>query len=360
MHMPTIFLGIDALGFNLPALIAQIINFALLLIIFRLVLYKPLLKMLDERKQRIQEGLDASDEAKRRLSQTEQEVAKEIDKARQEGQELIAQAQQISTRIQEESRQAARSEAEQLLERARGEIQLERDSAIAELRQEFAGLTITAAERVIEEELDANKHRRPHRGGARRGARAGRRRRARSQRDPRRRRQALRRGRLPDRQAGRQGGGVVVRPRRHGRALRRRPRPAVFENARVPASQKLALVERALAGVDPLVLNLARLLVRRRRTSLGPQIAQAFQELLDEAKGISHATVTSAVPLTDETVRPCSGGSSRSPAGRSSFETQVDENILGGLVVRIGDRLIDGSTKSRLLALKRRLAGASV
>lgn len=158
--MPTVFLGISALGFNLPALIAQIINFALLLIIFRLLLYKPLLKMLDERKQRIQEGLDASDEAKRRLSQTEQEVAKELEKARQRGQEQIAQAQQIAARIQEEARQGARAEAEQLLERARGEIQLERDRAIAQLRREFAGLTITAAERVIREELDENKHRR--------------------------------------------------------------------------------------------------------------------------------------------------------------------------------------------------------
>ena len=158
--MPTVFLGIDALGFNLPALIAQIINFVLLLIIFRLVLYKPLLKMLDERKQRIQDGLDASDEAKRRLSQTEQEVAKELEKARPQGQEQIAQAQQIASRIQEESRQAARTEAEQLIERARGEIQLERDSAISQLRQEFAGLTISAAERVIKEELDENKHRR--------------------------------------------------------------------------------------------------------------------------------------------------------------------------------------------------------
>lgn len=158
--MLTIFLGIDALGFNLPALIAQIINFALLLIIFRLLLYKPLLRVLDERKQRIQEGLEASDEAKRRLSETEQEVAKELDKARQEGQGLITQAQQISARVQEEARQAARAEAEQLLERARGEFELEKNNAIAALRQEFAGLTISAAERVIKEELDREKHRR--------------------------------------------------------------------------------------------------------------------------------------------------------------------------------------------------------
>ncbi len=157
--MEPVFLGIGALGFNLPALIAQLINFALLLIIFRLLLYKPLLKMLDDRKQRIQEGLDASDEAKRRLSETEQDVAKELDKARQEGQTQIAQAQQISARIQEDARQQARAEAEQLLERARSEIQLERDGAIADLRREFADLTIIAAERVIKRSLDKDIHR---------------------------------------------------------------------------------------------------------------------------------------------------------------------------------------------------------
>ena len=158
--MQAVFLDISALGFNLPALIAQLINFVLLLIFFRLILYKPLLKILDERKKRIQEGLDASDEAKRRLSQTEQQVAKELEKARQQGQEQIAQAQQIAARIQEEARQGARQEADQLLARAKNEIDLQRDSAIAELRREFAGLTITAAERVIKEELDPEKHRR--------------------------------------------------------------------------------------------------------------------------------------------------------------------------------------------------------
>ena len=116
------------------------------------------MRVMDERRKRIEEGLEASDEAKRRLSQTEQEVAKELDKARQEGQGLIAQAQQISARIQDEAHQAARVEAERLIERGRGEIQLERDGAIADLRREFAGLTITAAERVIKRSLDARAH----------------------------------------------------------------------------------------------------------------------------------------------------------------------------------------------------------
>lgn len=157
--MDTSFLGISALGFNLPALIAQLVNFGLLLLLFSVLLYKPLLKVLDERKKRIQEGLEASEEAKRRLAETEKEVARELDRARQEGQALIAQAQQISARIQEEARQSARAEAEQLLDRARAEIQLERDGAIAQLRREFADLTITAAERVIRRSLDREAHR---------------------------------------------------------------------------------------------------------------------------------------------------------------------------------------------------------
>lgn len=159
IEMPTVLLGIDALGFNIPALLAQLANFAILLIVFRLFLYKPLLRLLDERKKRIQEGLEASEESKRQLSQTEQEVAKELAKAREQGQTLIGEAQQMSQRIHNEAREGARAEAEQLLERARNEIGLERDAAIAELRREFADLTITAAERVIKQSLNKDQHR---------------------------------------------------------------------------------------------------------------------------------------------------------------------------------------------------------
>ena len=157
--MVPVFLGISALGINLPSLLAQLINFTLLLVLLTVLAYKPLLRVLDERKKRIQQGLEASEEAQRRLAQTEQEVARELDKSRQEGQTLIAQAQQMSARIQEEGRQQARAESEQLLLRARSEIQMERDSAIAELRKEFADLTIRAAERVIKRSLDRQAHR---------------------------------------------------------------------------------------------------------------------------------------------------------------------------------------------------------
>ena len=125
--MVPVSLGISALGINLPSLLAQLINFTLLLVLLTVLAYKPLLRVLDERKKRIQEGLEASEAAKQRLSETEKEVARELDKARQEGQTLIGQAQQMVARIQEEGRQQARAEGEQLLERARSEIQMERE-----------------------------------------------------------------------------------------------------------------------------------------------------------------------------------------------------------------------------------------
>jgi F-type H+-transporting ATPase subunit b len=150
--------GISKLGINLPGLLAQFINFGILLVAFTFVFRKFVFPMMDERKKRIEEGLQASEEAKQRLSSTEQQVAGEMAKARQEAQALIAQAQQTSSRIAEEGRVQARTEAEQIIERARAEIQLERDGAIADLRREFADLTITAAERVIRRSVDRDAH----------------------------------------------------------------------------------------------------------------------------------------------------------------------------------------------------------
>ena len=133
----------------------------------------------------------------------------------------------------------------------------------------------------------------------------------------------------------------------------------VFGGTRVPMTGKAQLVDTALAGVHPLVLNLARLLLRRGRTGLGPQISEAYEELLDEANGIFHANVTTAVPLSEADAKAVERRLAEMTGGQVIVKTRVDEGLLGGLVVRIGDRLIDGSTKSRLLALKSALGGGA-
>ena len=150
----------EQLGINVPLLVAQVINFFIVLVVLRLFLYKPVLAMLDSRAQRVREGLDAAEQSKDQAAEAETEVAKQLDEARRQGQAMTAQAQETANRIQEEARAQARREAEALLERARTEIQLERDQAIAELRQQFAGLTVLAAERVIGQSLDRQAHQR--------------------------------------------------------------------------------------------------------------------------------------------------------------------------------------------------------
>ena len=149
-----------ALGINVPGLVAQIVNFSLLLVLLYFVLYKPILRRLDERSDRIKESLEQAELIKEKAEQAEQEFQRRMEEGRKEAQALVAQAEQVGQRLKEEARQEARREAEALINRARSEIHLERDEAISELRRQFADLAILAAERVINASLDETAHRR--------------------------------------------------------------------------------------------------------------------------------------------------------------------------------------------------------
>lgn len=148
----------EGLGINLPLLIAQIINFLILLGLLYLFAYKPILKMFDERSNKIKESMELTDSIKEQAANAEEEAKKQIAEAGREGQEMIARAVKSGEEIRQKAQEDARPEAEALIEKARQEIQQERDEAIVELRKEFADLTITAAEKVIEQELDKEAH----------------------------------------------------------------------------------------------------------------------------------------------------------------------------------------------------------
>lgn len=133
---------------------------------------------------------------------------------------------------------------------------------------------------------------------------------------------------------------------------------AVLENEKTPLEQRRALLDRALTGLSPLARNLARLLLVRGRLGLLPEIARIFTEMLDQRNGVVRAQVTTAIPLdaadqraVAERLRTLTG------ARQVQIDARVDPAIIGGLVARVGDRLIDGSTRSRLVQLKRQLAG---
>ena len=136
--------------------------------------------------------------------------------------------------------------------------------------------------------------------------------------------------------------------------------PGVVEflaSSRVPFEVKEGLLASGLADVSPLAMNLARLLVQKGRIAMAEQVRDEYQRLLDEHRGVAQALVLTAVPLSDDEERAVAQRLRELTGKEIVLERQVDPEIMGGLVARVGDRLIDGSTRTRLLALRRLLAG---
>jgi F-type H+-transporting ATPase subunit b len=150
---------LEELGFNLPSLLVFLVNFAILLVILYFFAYKPILKMLDERSERIRESLEAAEQAKQQAAESEARTQEHLQEARREGQKLLEQARALAEKFREDEMAKAREEAEAFIARARQEIQQERDGAVEEVKRHFAVLAIQAAERVIGQSLDARAHR---------------------------------------------------------------------------------------------------------------------------------------------------------------------------------------------------------
>jgi F-type H+-transporting ATPase subunit b len=149
---------LTALGVNLPSLIAYLVNFVILLGALYFFAYKPLLRVLDQRSERIRESLAAADRAKEAAASSQAAIQQQLDEARREGQRLLDQAREAADRYREEEMGRARREAENFVSRARTDIQRERDAAVEEVRTHFGDLAITAAERVIRRSLDRRAH----------------------------------------------------------------------------------------------------------------------------------------------------------------------------------------------------------
>jgi len=152
--------GFGKLGINLPLLIAFVISFVILFALLSLFLYKPVMKMLDERAKRIKESMERAEATKQEYGRAGEEVKKLISKAREDGQVLVSQAALVGEILKEEAKEGARKEAQAIIDRTRAELEEERDRIVDDLRREFVDISISAAEKVIKETLDRERHRR--------------------------------------------------------------------------------------------------------------------------------------------------------------------------------------------------------
>jgi len=132
---------------------------------------------------------------------------------------------------------------------------------------------------------------------------------------------------------------------------------AIVDNPARPYSERLELLHRLLEGRVPEgVLRLAALLAERTRVERLPGVAAEYRRLLDRQRGVVEARVTSAAPLTTDETDSVRAWVARTTGATVSLSATVDETLIGGLTVRVGDTLMDASVRGRLERLRIQLA----
>jgi F-type H+-transporting ATPase subunit b len=250
--------ALGKLGINPAFLLSQVVNFIILFIILSVVVWKPFLKMMDERRQRIQNGLEDAEAASRERARAEQEYEKRLAEAKREADKIIAEATQKGESAREEILAEARARAEKAVSDGREIVERERQQMLAELRSQVAALSIAAANKVIGEALDEQRQRR--------------------------------------------------------------------------------LIDEFFSGIKA-----------------GRVVVLEEQEIEQVKAGEVTALVTSALPLTEEEQKVVASGLADELGQAPAIEFKIDPAILGGLVIRLGDKVIDGSVGGRLASLQERL-----
>jgi F-type H+-transporting ATPase subunit b len=250
--------ALGTLGINGPFLLSQIVNFLILFLALRFLLWKPMLKMLNERKQRIAQGLEDAEEARKDRERAQAEYEERIKQAQQEREEILAEAAREGEQATAETLAQARAQAEQIVAAGKETVEQERQQMLTELRSQIAALSIAAANKLIGEALDEQRQRR--------------------------------------------------------------------------------LIDEFFSGIKA-----------------GRVVVLEEQELEQAKAGELTAFVTSALPLTEDEQKVVTSGLAEELGQEPAIEFRIDPAILGGLVIRIGDRVVDGSVGGRLEALRESL-----
>jgi len=237
---------LEALGINLGYLLVQVFNFAILFVVLRAWVFNPIVNMLEQRREKIAQGLEDARVAEEARAKAEEAADKILAEAQQEANQRVRQATERAEETAREIRTAAETEAGQIRERVAQEAQHAKEEALGELRGQIAALAMAAAQKLIGDALDEKRQR----------------------------------SLIDDFFSGVKSGKVVV-----------------------------------LEG--------------------------------EQVSGAS-ADVTSAVPLTDKEQEQVKEDVLAKLGGSATVSFKVDPSILGGLIIRVGDKILDGSVAGKL------------
>ena len=139
-------------------LLGQMISFAILIWFTVKFIWPPLMAAIEERQQKIAEGLAAADNATRNLAQADAKVAEELKAARAKANEIIEQAHQRANQLIDAAKADAVAEGQRQRAMAEAEIEAAANRAKEDLRKQVSALAVSGAEKLLKREIDANAH----------------------------------------------------------------------------------------------------------------------------------------------------------------------------------------------------------
>jgi F-type H+-transporting ATPase subunit b len=243
---------LEQLGLNLGFILVYLFNFLIMLVVLRVWIYKPILGLLDKRRQNIAQGLEDARVAAEARASAEKEAAKIVADAQTEASRVVREANERAQSVAKEVKAEAEAEAAKAREASLAEAEVERNRILGDLRGQVAALSIAATQKLVGEALDEKRQR--------------------------------------------------------------------------------ALLDEFFSGIKS-----------------GKVV------VMDDAtlKGES-AEVTSALPLTDQE-QAAVKNDVLAKVGAQAVTFRVDPSILGGLVIKIGDKVVDGSVAGKLDGLRQNL-----
>ena len=150
----------ETFGFDWKIFLSQVVSFIIVAIVLRVYAYKPILAVLEERRQRIAEGLLNAEKIKQQLAEAEQRHAEILTKANEQAQKMIDEARESAAHVGERKQQEAIAAAEQIIAKAQEASAIEREKVMAELKRELGRLVVDTTSKVTGKVLTSEDQRR--------------------------------------------------------------------------------------------------------------------------------------------------------------------------------------------------------
>ncbi len=132
-----------------------------------------------------------------------------------------------------------------------------------------------------------------------------------------------------------------------------------LQNPKIPPQMKIKVLDAALSDkLSPVMMKLLSLLIEKRRQDIIPDIAERYTEHTDAVRGVEHAEITVAIPMPPDLEKRLVDAIQRFSTREVEVALRIDPSIIGGVQIRMGDKVIDGSLRHRFRELRRTMLAA--